>query len=62
MNDQEFAEFKDTVDFLNCELETGHKVGTVFFHCPQSIKDEAKQWGWSDTVVREELCEFMESL
>lgn len=43
MNDQEFAEFKDTVDFLNCELETDHNVGTVFFHCPQAIKDEAKQ-------------------
>lgn len=62
MNDEEFLEFKDVVDFLNSELETNHKVGTVFFACPQHIKDEAKQWGWSDTVVRDELYTFMETL
>ena len=62
MNDAEFLEFKDTVDYLNIELETNHKVRTVFFNCPQHIKDEANQWGWSDTVVRDELYKFMETL
>lgn len=41
------------------EKPSNEQIEVIYNLLPQHIKDEANMWGWNDTVVGDDVCEWI---